>query len=151
MRSVSLIEKITLEKIAVKFLTAKISIQDIATVTELSIEKITELQLEEETLTQLKSLESANATQHQQDPPLEKLSADLLDFDKAKDLSEWIDGRISEEDDTDLLIEKIVKEDVGITVAKNMIMLEGKFSREDIVKYTNIPIEKINEIHIDIV
>jgi ethanolamine utilization protein EutQ (cupin superfamily) len=151
MRSISSIEQIALEKIAVKLLTTVLSLEDIASVTELPIKKITKLQVEEELLNQLIS---SNTIEHKQEQnssieQLESLSIDLLDCGKAENLSKWIRGENDEEYEAGLIVEEMIREEIGNKIAINMMMLKDKFSQEDIAKYANLSIERVNEIYGD--
>jgi hypothetical protein len=151
MRSISSIEQIALEKIAVKLLTTILSLEDIASVTELSVKKITELQLEEDLLNQLISSKTMEH-QQEQNPSLEQLeslSIALLDCDRAESLSKWISGENDEEYKAELIVEDMIREEIGIKVAMNMMMLKDKLSREDIARYANLSIERVDEIYSD--
>jgi hypothetical protein len=149
MRSISSIEQIALEKIAVKLLKTFLSLEDIASVTGLSIKKIIDLQLEEDLLNQL-ILSKTIEHKQEQDPSLEQLeslSIDLLDCDKVEDLSKWIRGENNEEYEAGLIVEEMIREEIGNKIAINMMMLKDKFSREDIARYADLSIERVNEIY----
>jgi hypothetical protein len=151
MRSISSIEQIALEKIAVKLLKTFLSLEDIASVTGLSIKKIIDLQLEEDLLNQLISSKTIEHKQ-EQDPSLEQLESlniDLLDCEKAEDLSKWIREENNEEYEAGLIVEEMIREEIGNKIAINMMMLKDKFSREDIARYANLSIERVNEIYGD--
>jgi dsRNA-specific ribonuclease len=143
MRSVSLIEKIALEKIAIKLLKTNLSLEDIASVTELSTKKITELLLEENLLHQLISSKTTEQEQNSTLEQLESLGIALLDCGKAEDLSKWTSG---ENDEAELIVERIIREEIGSKVARNMMTLKDEFSREDIAKYSGLSIETVDEI-----